>query len=287
MAPKFETEAPGSEHSVDLDEEERRHLSQLEVLKRVPDFEQVMRTETSPSPSPDGRKRRKRVRAKSPSHSLLSTEERELLLQDLNVFDPSVNYYQAYWRVYFENNGLQEQLLRLSEERNEILEQIVKFKTFYDENDQRFYEERANGRKKHNRRTAQEIERNYICPYPTCEKHYGSEGSLNLHVKIKHGGGNKTDREKMAKTLVMCLAKSTPLPPVDINLPPGVLEQAARDANLTLTPDEFIRLHADASVKFQEYLSSEKGLADMATFQEKYNTQPSFNFAIPYAPRFD
>jgi hypothetical protein len=27
---------------------------------------------------------------------------------------------------------------------------------------------------------------------------YGSEGSLNLHMKLKHGGGNKTDREKLA-----------------------------------------------------------------------------------------
>jgi hypothetical protein len=48
------------------------------------------------------------------------------------------------------------------------------------------------------RRTAAEIEREYICPYPECGKLYGSEGSLNLHIKIKHNGGNKTEREKMA-----------------------------------------------------------------------------------------
>lgn len=44
--------------------------------------------------------------------------------------------------------------MKLSEERNEILEQIIKFKAYYDENDEKFYEEKANGRKKHNRRTA-------------------------------------------------------------------------------------------------------------------------------------
>ena len=52
------------------------------------------------------------------------------------------------------------------------------------------------------RRTAQEINRNFVCPYETCQKVYGSEGSLNLHIKIKHNGGNKTDREKLAMSLV-------------------------------------------------------------------------------------
>ena len=51
------------------------------------------------------------------------------------------------------------------------------------------------------RRTAAEIERDYICPYPECGKLYGSEGSLNLHIKIKHNGGNKTEREKMAVSI--------------------------------------------------------------------------------------
>jgi hypothetical protein len=52
------------------------------------------------------------------------------------------------------------------------------------------------------RRTAKEIDRSFICPYEACAKVYGSEGSLNLHIKIKHNGGNKTDREKLAKSLV-------------------------------------------------------------------------------------
>ena len=69
----------------------------------------------------------------------------------------------------------------------------------------------ANGknsaRKKHNRRTAKEINRQYICPYKNCQKVYGSEGSLNLHIKIKHNGGNKTDREKLAKTIILAHMK--------------------------------------------------------------------------------
>lgn len=36
------------------------------------------------------------------------------------------------------------------------------------------------------RRTAVEIARHYICTIDKCNKSYGSEGSLNQHIKIKH-----------------------------------------------------------------------------------------------------
>jgi len=54
---------------------------------------------------------------------------------------------------------------------------------------------------KHNRRTAKEINKDQVCPYARCDKKYGSEGSLNLHMKLKHAGGNKTDREKLAVSI--------------------------------------------------------------------------------------
>jgi len=53
-------------------------------------------------------------------------------------------------------------------------------------------------RKKHIRRTAKEISKDQMWPYKGWDKRYGSEGSLNLHMKLKHAGGNKTDREKLA-----------------------------------------------------------------------------------------
>ena len=55
------------------------------------------------------------------------------------------------------------------------------------------------GRKKHFRRCANEIEKAFTCPYNNCQKLYGSEGSLNLHMKLKHNAGSKTLREKIAK----------------------------------------------------------------------------------------
>jgi hypothetical protein len=51
--------------------------------------------------------------------------------------------------------------------------------------------ENGSDRKKRSRRTAEEIARHYVCTLNNCNKSYGSEGSLNQHIKIKHGDYNK------------------------------------------------------------------------------------------------
>ena len=53
------------------------------------------------------------------------------------------------------------------------------------------------------------IDLKFIFPYDGCGKFFGSEGSQNFHIKIKHNGGNKTDREKLAKNLVLAYANQT------------------------------------------------------------------------------
>jgi len=91
-------------------------------------------------------------------------------------------------------------------------------------------------RKKHNRRTAKEVARELICPYRNCGKTYGSDGSLNLHIKIKHNGGSKTDREKLAKTIIVSFMKghlSQVIDKIDLNLPPGEISKAAKKYGLT------------------------------------------------------
>jgi len=83
-------------------------------------------------------------------------------------------------------------------------------------------------RKIHIRKTVAELERNYNCPYDNCAKPYASEGALNLHIKNKHNGGNKTDREKLAKNLIICQAKGIKVPDrLEINLPPGIVRERA------------------------------------------------------------
>lgn len=69
-------------------------------------------------------------------------------------------------------------------------------------NNNRWY---SSGRKRHFRRCNNEIKKSYICPYGSCGKNYGSEGSLNLHMKLKHKAGSKTEREKYAREIVIAI----------------------------------------------------------------------------------
>lgn len=69
----------------------------------------------------------------------------------------------------------------------------------------------SSGRKRHFRRCNNEIKKGYVCPYSGCQKTYGSEGSLNLHMKIKHKAGSKTDREKYAREIILLVRSGTPL----------------------------------------------------------------------------
>jgi hypothetical protein len=61
------------------------------------------------------------------------------------------------------------------------------------------HEELLGGRgSKRNRRQAHEVDKMWACPYQRCFKNYGSEISLNLHMKLKHNGGNKSERDRAA-----------------------------------------------------------------------------------------
>lgn len=125
-----------------------------------------------------------------------------------------------------------------------------KIESFYDQNLDRLQSERySSGRKKHHRRCANDIERRYKCPYQKCEKFYGSEGSLNLHIKIKHGGGNKTDREKIAKSIVFAKANGINMSAEsllgELNLPPGAVERAAAQVGVKLDDEQIKKLEAD------------------------------------------
>ena len=52
-----------------------------------------------------------------------------------------------------------------------------------------------------------------------------------MHIKLKHNGGNKTDREKLAMNLVNAHLNgtmTTELNFVDLNLPPGTIKKIAQ-----------------------------------------------------------
>lgn len=72
---------------------------------------------------------------------------------------------------------------------------------------------------------------------------------MNLHIKIKHGGGNKTDREKIAKSIVFAKANGMNMSPEslvgDLNLPPGAVEKAAQAVGVKLDDESIKKLEAD------------------------------------------
>ncbi len=144
-----------------------------------------------------------------------------------------------YWDLYLQNEQLMATVSSESLSRDEILTEILQIETFYQDNLEKLSSERYlhNGRKRHNRRCADEIAKGFACPYEMCEKVYGSEGSLNLHIKLKHNGGNKTDREKIAKSLVYAKASGINLPTetlTQLNLPPGIIYSAATQVGVSL-----------------------------------------------------
>jgi len=105
-------------------------------------------------------------------------------------------------------------------------------------------------RKKHNRRAAYEVEKAFTCPYDDCNKFFGSDGSINLHIKLKHKGGTKTEREDAAKIIVHAYAEAVNknginasnvvidpkiLDQIGICIPPGIIIQTARKSKLFST----------------------------------------------------
>ena len=125
-----------------------------------------------------------------------------------------------------------------------MLMKIYRIKDYYDKNVSDIKAKRyRNGRKIHERKTNQELQKNEECPYEGCGKSYACEGSLNLHIKTKHNGGNKTDRERLAKALVIRKTKGYIIPEkLDVNLPPGIVKRVAEQmhqmSNIEIDPND-------------------------------------------------
>jgi hypothetical protein len=100
------------------------------------------------------------------------------------IKDENFSYYHEYCRLFLANTVLLTEMRQLFSERNEFASRFGKLEKKGEEIRQG--EKFENDRKKRFRRTANEIERHYRCPIDTCQRSYGSEGSLNQHIKIKH-----------------------------------------------------------------------------------------------------
>ncbi|CAG9315096.1 unnamed protein product [Blepharisma stoltei] len=87
--------------------------------------------------------------------------------------DENIDYYDEYCKLYVYNLLLKQKIDELAVEKDRFQKRLSNLE-----------ESLSNGKKKRHRRTADKIERHYTCPI--CGKSYGSEASVNNHVKLKH-----------------------------------------------------------------------------------------------------
>ncbi|CAD8152588.1 unnamed protein product [Paramecium octaurelia] len=89
------------------------------------------------------------------------------------------DYYLEFLQQYLHNVNLRKKVKELLKEKGEIQQKLEMLEK---EGNNHSFEER----KKRLRSLASEIQRNFECPLTKCSKKYGSEGSLNQHIKLKH-----------------------------------------------------------------------------------------------------
>ncbi|KRX00532.1 hypothetical protein PPERSA_04553 [Pseudocohnilembus persalinus] len=140
-------------------------------------------------------------------------------------YDQNTNYFSEFWQLYLRNEIIVQQMNEYQDEIKDLknrLERVEEKLDYMDGNENSSQQLKL---KKKQRRCAQEIDKNYVCPYQDCKKQYGSEVSLNLHIKIKHNGGNKTEREKLVRSIFLAQANGEKVPEHEINLPPGYIQE--------------------------------------------------------------
>jgi hypothetical protein len=73
---------------------------------------------------------------------------------------------------------------KLQEELEEMKQKLVEYQKHGAPCNIRF--DADNGKKKRKRKTKDEVDRSFTCNLDSCGKSYGSENSLNQHMKLKH-----------------------------------------------------------------------------------------------------
>jgi hypothetical protein len=95
--------------------------------------------------------------------------------------DVGCNYYHEYCRLFLANVVLTSQVKQLLADKSELAGRLERLEEREEDSSD------VTGEKsKRHRRTASEISRHYKCALASCQKSYGSEGSLNQHIRLKH-----------------------------------------------------------------------------------------------------
>lgn len=115
-------------------------------------------------------------------------------------FNSSIDYSSLYEKTLSGNYTVMDDMKKIIYELTNYQICILITNEKIDENERRIAQiqsenlENTSFKKPKYRRKNNELNKKHKCPYKNCEKYYGSDVSLNLHIKIKHNGGSKTQR---------------------------------------------------------------------------------------------
>ena len=104
-------------------------------------------------------------------------EKEEITKEQMNY-----HFYKEYWKLFIAQQIMKKELDKIKKEWEEDYTEKLQQQSLA----QRDYSsslDMISRREKRRRRTALEIERKFECKYEGCPKSYGSEGSLNQHMK--------------------------------------------------------------------------------------------------------
>jgi len=102
---------------------------------------------------------------------------------DLNILlEENYKYFIEFNKILKINEFLKNKLTNLIYEKTNLKQKIVNLEKYSNKNNTIINDIYIN--KKRHRRLKNEIKRNFLCKY--CNKTYGTEASLNQHLKIKH-----------------------------------------------------------------------------------------------------
>jgi len=104
---------------------------------------------------------------------------------DINILlEANYKYFLEFNKILKINELLKNKLKNLIYEKTNLKQKILNLEKYLDKNKNNIKINDIYINRKRHRRLKSEIKRNFFCKY--CNKTYGTEASLNQHLKIKH-----------------------------------------------------------------------------------------------------
>ena len=104
---------------------------------------------------------------------------------DINILlEANYKYFLEFNKILKINELLKNKLKNLIYEKTNLKQKILNLEKYFNKNKNNIKINDIYINRKRHRRLKNEIKRNFLCKY--CNKTYGTEASLNQHLKIKH-----------------------------------------------------------------------------------------------------